>query len=71
MTWTAGLDGAFGDVVTDPWFTDRDIAFDLHYENVAGSGNLTLEAVPEPTTFALMGVGGVGLALRTRRRRTA
>ena len=66
MTWATGLDGAFGDVVTDAWFTDRGLSFDLRYNNAAGAGDLTLEAVPEPATLALLAVGGL-LLIRRRR----
>ena len=64
MTWQAGLDGAFGDVVTDPWFTDLGLSFDLRYANVDGPGSLTLEAVPEPATLALVALGGLALLRR-------
>ncbi|HUU09386.1 MAG TPA: PEP-CTERM sorting domain-containing protein, partial [Phycisphaerae bacterium] len=64
MTWAAGLAGAFGDVVTDAWFTDRGLSFDLRYENVDGPGRLMLEAVPEPATLALVALGGVAVLRR-------
>ncbi|MFO8014534.1 MAG: PEP-CTERM sorting domain-containing protein [Phycisphaerae bacterium] len=64
MTWAVGLDGAFGDAVTHAWFTDHDIVFDLHYDNVDGPGSLTLEAVPEPATLALLAAGALALARR-------
>ena len=67
MTWQEGLDGAFGDVVTDPWFTARGLSFDLRYENVDGPGSLTLEAVPEPATLVLVALGAAGALLRRRR----
>jgi hypothetical protein len=68
MTWQEGLDGLFGDVLTDPWFTDHGISFDLQYEGVAGAGSLTIEALPEPATLALLAVGGLSLVLRRRRK---
>ena len=67
MTWQEGLDGFFADVVTDPWFTDHSISFRPHYNNAGGPGNLTLEAVPEPATLALLAAGLAALVVRKRR----
>jgi len=67
LTWQAGLDGLFGNVVTDSWFTDRDISFVLHYNNISGAGNLTIEAIPEPATLSLFGLAGLALVGRKRK----
>ena len=66
LTWQESLDGSFGDVIVDPWFTDHGIDFDLHYNNVGGAGNLTIEATPEPATLALLALGGLALVRRRR-----
>ena len=66
LTWQDGLDGAFGDVVVDPWFTDLGLDFDLHYNNVSGAGNLTIEATPEPATLSLLALGGLAVFRRKR-----
>jgi len=68
LTWQVGLDGQFGAVEADPWFTDRGITFDLHYGNVDGPGNLTIAAVPEPATLALLALGGLAVVGRRRGR---
>ena len=67
LTWQESLDGAFGDVIVDPWFTDRGIDFALHYNNVGGAGNLTIEATPEPATLSLLALSGVALLRRRNR----
>jgi hypothetical protein len=66
MTWQTGLDGKFGTVDTDPWFASHGISFDLHYNNVGGPGNLTVEALPEPATLSLLALGGALALLRRR-----
>ena len=68
LTWQEGLDGAFGDVIVDPWFTNNGLDFDLHYNNVSGAGNLTIEATPEPATLSLLALGGLAIIRRKSRR---
>ena len=69
ITWQTGLDGTFGTVTVDPWFTDNGIDFDLTYHNTSGAGSLTLTAVPEPSTLILaaFGLGGLFAAIRRHR----
>jgi hypothetical protein len=35
------------------------------------TGSITYQAVPEPSTFALFGLAGIGLAVFSRHRRSA
>jgi len=70
LTWQDGLDGEFGDVLTDSRFTDHGISFDLHYYNIGGAGELTIEAIPEPATLALLALGGLAVIGRRRRHGT-
>ena len=67
LTWQVGLDGTFGSMAVAPWFTDHGIDFDLDYNNPSGPGNLTIEAVPEPTTLSLFALGSLML-MRSRKR---
>ena len=66
LTWQDSLDGAFGDVIVDPWFTDRGLDFDLYYNNVGSAGNLTIEATPEPVTLMILAMGGLALVRRRK-----
>jgi hypothetical protein len=52
MTWQEGLNGNFGQVTTDSWFTSRGLRFVL--DHGATSLSLHAVAVPEPGTFALI-----------------
>jgi len=69
MTWQTGLDGAFGTVTVDQWFTDNGIDFDLAFSNPTGVGSLVLTAVPEPSTVLLAALGLLGLLAWVRRRK--
>ena len=68
LTWQDGLDGEFGDVVVDSWFTDRGLDFEPHYNNTGGQGNLTIEATPEPATLSVMTLCGLAVVRRRRRK---
>jgi hypothetical protein len=68
MTWQSGLSGTFGSVQVDPWFTSHGISFNVAYHNVAGAGDLTITAVPEPSTLVLLGALAVGLLVCLGRR---
>ena len=63
LTWTGSLSGT-ASLSVDPTFAAAGIAFVPQWN----SNSLVLEAVPEPSTLALIGVGAVGLlAYRWRR----
>jgi len=67
LTWQESLDGVFGDVIVDPWFTDHGLYFKPHYNNIGGAGNLTIEATPEPSSLLLLAiVSSVGVLRRKR-----
>jgi hypothetical protein len=51
--------------------THSNHTFGTGTDSVALSAQVTLSAVPEPTTFSLLGVAGVGLALAAWKRRRA
>ena len=61
MVWTWTNDGSNEAVLT----ASGENSFDFAYLNA-----LTLTAIPEPGSFALLGLTGL-LAMRRRRRRTA
>ena len=69
LTWQDGLDGEFGDVIVDSWFTDNGLDFEPHYNNIGGAGNLTIEATPEPATLSLLALGGLAVLRRRSHRR--
>ena len=60
-------DGYWGDTVTA---SDTGQVFNIDYTSVAGNISLVAQAIPEPSTYALLGgVGAVALAVLRRRRR--
>jgi hypothetical protein len=70
ITWQVGLDGAFGDIVVDPFFVNNGIDFELVITNTSGAGDLTLRAtmfVPEPSTALIVILMAIGLPIMRRR----
>jgi hypothetical protein len=65
---TPGTQLTYGNLVSGQWYTFRYTANMATSGNV--SGNAAFYPVPEPATWALMllGFGGIGMAMRRRRR---
>jgi hypothetical protein len=66
LTWSGTLSGT-ASLATDPAFAAEGIQFVPQWN----SNSLVLEAVPQPSTLALLCVGAVGLLACRRRRRAA
>jgi hypothetical protein len=67
---TPGTQLTYGNLVAGQWYTFRYTANMATAGNI--SGNAAFYPVPEPGTWALMllGFGGIGMAMRRRRRPT-
>ena len=64
LTWTGSITGQFGSVDNEFGFDDGNLFFTPIYN----ANSLDLVVVPEPSTWALMGVGCIFLFWRFRRR---
>ncbi len=66
-----GLDGVFGDVLIDPFFTGNNIGFDLVFANLSGAGDLRLvaSAVPIPAAVWLLASAFIGMVVVGSRRK--
>ena len=73
ITWQTGLDGSFGTMTVDPFFTAGGIMFDQVITNPTGAGHLTLVAVAIPELgacwFAATAAVAAAAAVRLRRLR--
>jgi hypothetical protein len=79
LSFFAGPSVPIYDLVTTPYSASDLIDFSIHSKNStslgtlhikSATGNFTFSAtVPEPSTFALAGLGGLGLVIATYRRR--
>ena len=68
-TWSYSLNGAPATTGTHTFDTSRSYRFTAHAQSNANAtfDNITLSQVPEPSSTALLGLGGLALALRRRR----
>ena len=68
-TWSYSLNGATATTGTHTFDTSRSYRFTAHAQSNNGAtfDNITVTAIPEPSSTALLGLGGLALALRRRR----
>ena len=65
LTWQTGLSGTF-DLLVDPFFLANDISIQSIITNAGGAGDLTLRAVPETASLALLGLGALAVLAQRR-----
>jgi hypothetical protein len=68
-TWSYSLNGATATTGTHTFDTSRSYRFTAHAQSNSGAtfDNITISAIPEPSSTALLGLGGLALMLRRRR----
>ena len=68
-TWSYSLNGAAATTGTHTFDTSRNYRFAAWSQRAERSSitNITITAIPEPSSTALLGLGGLALALRRRR----
>ena len=68
-TWSYSLNGAPATTGTHTFDTSRSYRFTAHAHSNANAtfDNITITAIPEPSSTALLGLGGLALMLRRKR----